>query len=272
MAHAISRGDMELPGPDGVSLAPAITLVTPFYNRERYLGAAIASVLAQTRGDFELILWDDGSTDGSLDAARRYAARDPRLRVVAAPHRGQTAALKAALAQARGRYLGWVDSDDLLAPGALAATATVLDAEPEVGLVYTSYVTIDEAGRVTGHGLRCQIPYSPERLLLDFMIFHFRLIRRRVYEQVGGLDETFPRAQDYDLCLRLTEVAQVRHVPQVLYYFREHEGNVSNEQQIEQILCCKEAVARALVRRGLADTLELRVQFLSRFELRPKTR
>jgi glycosyltransferase involved in cell wall biosynthesis len=251
-------------------LTPAVTLVIPFYNREGYLGPAIASVQAQSRSDFELILWDDGSTDGSLEMARRHAAEDPRLRVVAAPHRGQTPSLRDALTQARGRYVGWVDSDDLLAPGALAATTAVLDAEPAVGLVYTSYATIDAAGQVTGHGLRCQIPYSPDRLLVDFMLFHFRLLRRSVYERVGGLDEAFARAQDYELCLRLAEVTEIRHVPKVLYYHRVHDGSVSNAEQVQQILCCKEAVTRALARRGLAGRVELHVQILSRFELRPR--
>jgi len=79
-----------------------ISLVITVYNRERYLDQAIESVLAQTWHDFELLIWDDGSTDSSVEIAHRYAERDSRVRVVAADHLGRTRALKAAIAQTTG--------------------------------------------------------------------------------------------------------------------------------------------------------------------------
>ena len=107
------------------------------------------------------------------------------MRVVAAAHRrGRGQALKEVIAATKGKYLGWVDSDDLLHPQALAETIAVLKSQPEVGMVYTNYLVIDEQGQVRGLGSRCQIPYSPERLLIDFMTFHFRLMRREVYHSV----------------------------------------------------------------------------------------
>ena len=115
----------------------SISIIMTVYNRERYLANAIKSVLTQTRSDFELLIWDDGSTDRSVEIARNAAQNDPRVRVVAAEHRGQTRSLQAAIAQTTCPYFGWVDSDDLLAPTALSETAAVLDARPEVGLVYT---------------------------------------------------------------------------------------------------------------------------------------
>lgn len=114
-----------------------ISLVMTVYNRERYLATAIKSVLAQTYPDFELLIWDDGSTDKSLEIANDYAQRDRRVRVVAAEHQGRSPALKAAHSQATGAYLGWVDSDDALVPTALEETALVLNGHPELGLVYT---------------------------------------------------------------------------------------------------------------------------------------
>jgi glycosyltransferase involved in cell wall biosynthesis len=246
------------------------SLVITVYNRERYLRTAIESVLRQTEGDFELLVWDDGSTDRSVEIACDCAQRDKRVRVVAAEHQGQTRSLKAAIAQTTGDYIGWVDSDDALAPTALEETTAVLDASPEVGLVYTDYMVIDEHGKVRGYGQRCRLPYSKERLLIDFMIFHFRLMRRSVYDQVGGIDETFERAQDYDLCLRLSEVTQVQQVKKPLYYYRHYSENVSHQQRVQQIMCSAEAVKRAIERRGLSDRFELDVQIVSRFSLRPK--
>lgn len=92
----------------------------------------IASVLAQTNPNFELLVWDDGAIARSVEIARNYAKRDRRIPVVCAEHQGTAAALKAATTNTTGTYLGWGDSDDLLAPTALAATAKILDQYPKV--------------------------------------------------------------------------------------------------------------------------------------------
>jgi len=137
-----------------------------------------------------------------------------------------------------------------------------------VGLVYTNYEVIDAEGNHRGKGSRCQIPYSKERLLLDFMLFHFRLIRRCVYEQVGGLDPCFERAQDYDLCLKLSEITEIYHLPQPLYFYRTHTQSVSQQNRIEQIQWAKRAIENALVRRGIANEYELDVEIFARYHLR----
>jgi glycosyltransferase involved in cell wall biosynthesis len=98
-----------------------------------------------------LLIWDDGSTDDSVDIATHYAQQDKRLRLVAAPHQGQTRSLKQAIAQTTAPYLGWVDSDDLLAPTALEETVTLLEQHPTIGLVYTDYTVIDKQGKISAH-------------------------------------------------------------------------------------------------------------------------
>jgi glycosyltransferase involved in cell wall biosynthesis len=210
-------------------MTAAISLIITVYNRERYLSAAIESILKQTRTDWELLIWDDGSTDKSVEIARSYAKLDDRIKVVAAKHTGRGQALCDAIANTTGKYLGIVDSDDLLAPEALWETAAVLDSQPNVGMVYTDYLVIDEVGEIKGLGKRCQIPYSKDRLLVDFMTFHFRLMRREVYDAVGGIDPEFKAAQDYDLCLRLSEVTEVVQVKKPLYLYRNHQDNISHK-------------------------------------------
>lgn len=247
------------------------SLIMTVYNRDRYLSAAIESVLAQTHPDFELLIWDDGSSDRSIEIARHYAHNDSRVRVVTAPHQGFTTALRSAIAQTSGTYLGWVDSDDLLAPTALVATTPILDTHSAVGMVYTNYLVIDENNQVKGPGERCRIPYSKERLLVDFMTFHFRLMRRSVYDQVGGIATTFPRAQDYDLCLKLSEATEIHHLPQPLYYYRSHAESVSQQQRVEQIDYAKRAIAQAIERRGLSDRYEIKVEIIGRFSLQRKS-
>ncbi len=231
-------------------MVPMISIVIPVYNRERYVGAAIESVLNQTRSDFELLVWDDGSTDSSIDIAHHYAELDQRVHVIAAEHQGVAPALKAAFAATTGTYIGSVDSDDLLAPTALEETAAILDAHPDVGMVYTYCRVIDDQGQDRGLGRDCRIPYSKDRLLIAFITSHFRLLRRCVYDQVGGIDESFELAEDYDLCLRLSEVTTVQHVQKPLYYHRRHEGNITN-QRIEIAQWAHRAILQAVKRRGL---------------------
>ncbi len=252
------------------SIAATFSLVITVYNGQAYLAATIESVLQQTRKDWQLLIWDDGSTDSSLEIAHRYAQQDQRIRVIAAQHQGRGVALANAVDQTTGIYLGFVDSDDLLAPTTLAETAEILDAQPKIGLVYTDYLVIDANGQVKGLGKRCQIPYSQERLLVDFMTFHFRLIRREVYNNVGGINSEFTSAQDYDLCLRLSEVTEVVHLSKPLYYYRNHAESISHTQQFEQIQFSSRAINEALQRRGLADELELLVQVNPRFMLKRK--
>jgi len=112
--------------------------------------------------------------------------------------------------------------DDLLILTALEETAAVLDKDDKAGIIYTKCHVIYEHCAVKGLSKRCQIPYSRDRLLLDFMTFHFRLIRRSVYDEVGGVDTSFMAAQDYDLCLKLSEVTEIKHLDKPLYLYRNH--------------------------------------------------
>jgi glycosyltransferase involved in cell wall biosynthesis len=121
-----------------VIMGSLVSLVMTVYNRERYLGTAIESVLKQTYRDFELIVWDDGSTDRSVEIAQEYAAQDGRVQVIAAAHQGRARALKAAHGKASGDYVGWIDSDDALAAKALELTVARLAENPGLGMVYTN--------------------------------------------------------------------------------------------------------------------------------------
>lgn len=192
-------------------MSTPISLVMTVYNRAHYLPLALDSVINQTYPHWHLTIWDDGSSDGSQAIARQYANFDRRIRFIPAPHQGRQYALRAAIQSTEYPYLGWLDSDDLLAPETLAKTVAILDTQ-RVGMVYTDHWEIDDRGLVRGVGKRSLIPYSQERLLVDFMTFHFRLIRREVYEEVGGIDLDFPQAQDYDLCLKISEVTDISHL------------------------------------------------------------
>jgi glycosyltransferase involved in cell wall biosynthesis len=251
-------------------MIPKVSIVMTAHNREQYIGKAIESVLAQTYKDFDLLIWDDGSTDNTFAIACEYTKKDNRIRLAAYDHRGPVKALKEAIADTFGPYLCWVDSDDMLEPTALEETVAVLDSESTVGVVYTDYRVIDAIDALKGYGRRCRIPYSKDRLLLDFMTFHFRLMRRSAYDQVDGIDDTLESAEDYDLCLKLSEITSFKHLVRPLYCYRYHGQSLSREKRFKQIECSRTAVARALERRGLADRFELDVEIREKFTLRSK--
>ncbi|MEL7086690.1 MAG: glycosyltransferase [Cyanobacteria bacterium J06597_1] len=247
-----------------------ISIVMTVYNRERYVAEAIESVLGQTFTDFELIIWDDGSSDNSLEIARSYAKQDTRIRVFASEHLGQSRALDGATRQAQGALLGMVDSDDILLPTALEKTAALLKNNPTAGMVYTHHSEMDEMGQDLGIGRRCKIPYSKERLLLDFMILHFRLIRTDLFWKIGGIDTNFNAALDYNFCLKLSEITEIQTIPEVLYRYRVHRQSISGGKQLEQIRCTYVAISQAMQRRGLSESYDLKLDIKPWFSIRNK--
>lgn len=243
----------------------------PVYNRERYVEAAVRSVIAQTMPRWELLIRDDGSTDGTPDILRRLAKEDPRVRVIFGQHVGRPAAGTRELASlARGELHAWLDSDDLLAPTALDETAKFIDADPSCGLVYTDYLVIDADGSPRGLGARCKIPYSKERLLSDFMVFHLRVYRAELYATVGGIDDTMSAAADYDFVLKMSEVATIRHLPRALYHYRVHGDSISAERRVQQINASASAIRAAMARRGMETQYELDVEIVGKFTVRKK--
>lgn len=251
--------------------APQVSIAMAIHNTAHFLPAALDSLLAQDFTEWEGLLWDDGSSDDSARIAADYAARDPRLRLLGnGRNDGQAAALAAALAQARGRYLGTLDSDDVLEPGALAAMLAFLQSQPALGMAYSQYLEIDEDGAPLGLGARSRTPYSPQRLLVEFMTFQFRLIRADAYRAVGGFDPAAAYAEDYDLCLRLSERVAIGHLPQALYRYRIRRGSTSQASRLRQVQASFAAAQRALRRRGLEQQYALALGIRARQVLKPR--
>ena len=243
-----------------MSNSPRVSIVIPVYNREKYLGIAVDSVLRQTYQDWELIISDDGSIDGTLDMAHNFALYDDRIRVLTAEHRGAVYALIAGFNAAKGEFIGQLDSDDLLEPEAIELTVKALDDDIECGMVYTNYININANGQQQQPGHRCCIPYSMKRLLTDFMTFHFRLIRSSIYKQIGGFDIEFNKIEDYDLCLRLSENTNIKKINNYLYQYRIHPESLQiTMSELEKIRLYEKVITRALKRRQMDKTNRVKV-------------
>lgn len=252
-------------------MSALVSIAIPIFNTARFLPAALDSLLAQDHAHWEALLWDDGCNDGSSDIAADYAARDPRFRVLGnGRNNGVSTALASAFAEARGDYLGVLDSDDMLEPDALSSMLAFMAARPMLGMAYSQYMEIDEDGALLKRGLRTDTPYSPQRLLVEFMTYHFRLIRAQAYRAVGGIDAAMRVSPDYELCLRLSERYRIEHLPRVLYRYRIRRDSISQGSRLRQVQASFDAAQRALQRRGLAGQYALSLGIRARHVLKPK--
>lgn len=191
--------------------APAVSCIVIFLNEERFLAEAIGSVLAQEFGSWELLLVDDGSTDGSAGIARGFEERHPdRVRYLQHPggaNLGMSASRNLGLAQARGRYVGFLDADDVWLPEKLSEQASILAGRPDVGMVYGrtllwhSWQT-NGASRLLDHfcdlGVTPETVIEPPRLLVQLIENRYQtpttcnaLIRRSVIDDAGSFEPEF---------------------------------------------------------------------------------
>jgi len=230
--------------------APAVSIVTVYYNRAAHVGDSIRSLLNQTLTNLEIIAVDDGSTDGTVAALR--AIDDPRLRIIEQSNAGFVVAINRGIRASAGRYVAIHGSGDLSLPARIEEQAAVLDAKPEVGVV--------------GCYVRNQDPFDPTRFNyfrsrngLDFfaalvnaaLFTHGEVMfRRDLFDRVGGYREFFKFAQDRDLWLRMSRHAGYYIVEKPLYQrFKLEDGvGTSAEKLIVQGLLSDFAVQCAMAR------------------------
>ena len=252
-------------------MQPLISIAVPIYLTERYLPAALDSLLAQDYPHWEGLLWDDGGSDGCHAIAADYARRDPRFRLLGnGLNNGLGYALATAMAGARGEYLGVLDSDDLLVPEALSTMLAFMQAQPQLAMAYSQYLEIDEEGGMLGLGRRLRTAYSPHRLLTEFMTFHFRLLRADSYRAIGGFDASLLGSPDYDLCLRLSEHHPIAHVQKPLYHYRIRSSSISHAGRLRLAQETFAVAQRALHRRGMDRDHAFSLALRARHVLRPK--
>ncbi|GAB4438533.1 MAG: hypothetical protein OHK0026_04110 [Rhodocyclaceae bacterium] len=219
----------------GTSAAGRISVIMPCFNSRRFLPEAIDSVLGQTHPNVELIVVDDGSTDGSRDILRKYGAR---ILVVEQDNRGPYPARNAGLQVATGELVAFLDSDDYWSREALQKLQTALASAPEAALAYCGWQNLGAIGRSND-------PYVPPdyeagdkleaflRAASPWPI-HAALIRRRELDAVGGFDVSLHSCMDYDLWLRLAIARPIVRVPEVLAYYRFHgEGQITSKEWIQ---------------------------------------
>ena len=202
-----------------VTPPPAVSVLMPVYNTERYVGEAVRAVLQQTFRDFEFIIIDDGSADGSTAILRRFSEEDGRIRLVSRPNTGYVTALNEALGLARAPLVARMDADDVALPNWLEVLVAFMQAHPEVVTAGVQVNHIDPDGEFLG---RSDMPLAHEAIETEHLkgelrIFHPGVcFRTEAARHVGGYRPEVCPCEDYDLWLRLGEVGRLQNVPEVL--------------------------------------------------------
>jgi glycosyltransferase involved in cell wall biosynthesis len=234
--------------------SPPVTVLMCVFNDERYVAQAVESILGQDFGDFELVIIDDGSTDRTPQILRSLAERDARIRVHRQANAGTTAAANAGLALAKGSLVARLDSDDCSFPYRLREQVDFFSRHPDVGLLGGGSEIIDPAGRVLG--VRNIETRDPRRVLHHRCIYQQSdvMFRREIVARLGGYREKFRNAQDYDLWLRISEVAEIAKSSRLYGQWRLNGGGYTlsrMQEQKREVAIIKAMAARR--RAGLPD-------------------
>ena len=221
---------------------PTVTIGLPFHNAHHTLPRAVQSVFAQTAQDWELLLVDDGSTDGSREWAARLV--DPRIRVLAdGENRGLAARLNQIADAATGEYLFRMDADDIMFPERLARQLAFLRAGPGCDLLGTGVVAIDLEDRPRGERSAPESPVLPLAAFRGDLLYHPTVAGRRDWFRAHRYDPAFRRSQDFELWTRCAGEATIRNLPEPLLFYREF-GSASWGRYRQHSLLARQIIAQ----------------------------
>ncbi len=226
----------------------SVSVIIPMYNAEPYMKDAVLCVLNQTYGEYELLIINDGSTDASMDICQRFA--DPRIRILTQRNRGLAGARNAGIRHARGRYLAFLDADDLWDREKLERHVEHLNKNPDVGISYSQSVLMDDDGNPMGMKQKPKLKgVTPVDILCRNPIGNGSapVIRREVFEQIGYVaslhgnneefyfDETFRQSEDIECWIRIATTTDWRFegIDLPLTWYRINAGGLSANLDVQ---------------------------------------
>jgi glycosyltransferase involved in cell wall biosynthesis len=197
------------------SVPPFFSVVVPTYNHEKFLPEALDSLLGQSIEDWEAVVVDDGSTDGSGEIMDRYAKRDPRIRPIHKANGGVSSALNAGIGNARGEWICWLSSDDYFEPGKLRIHSEEIRKYPAIKFFFTGFIELDEETRERKKP-PCIAPLGVYRVVRFFSGNYVNgisvVVHRSVFRSAGMFREKFRNAQDFDMWLRISAMYRSRYI------------------------------------------------------------
>jgi glycosyltransferase involved in cell wall biosynthesis len=199
---------------------PLVTIVTPSFNQGRFIAATIESVLSQDYPSLEYLIVDGASTDETAAVAARF---EGRLTFISEPDRGQSDAINKGFRLARGEIVAWLNSDDIFLPGAVSTAVEALRRRPDAAAVYGDGYQIDEDGNVISRFAATQ-EFNLWRLvnLSDFILQQTVFFRRRIFDEIGFVDESLHYGMDWELLMRIGLHYPIVYVPRDMGAIREY--------------------------------------------------
>jgi glycosyltransferase involved in cell wall biosynthesis len=257
-----------------------VTVIIPVYKVEKYIGAAVSSVLAQTYQNWELLIVDDGSPDASIAICQQF--RDPRIRIIQQRNCGVSAARNTGIRHAQGEVLAFLDGDDLWQPQKLEKHLAHLASSPAVGVSFSRSAFIDESGNLLGTYMMPKLKdITPSYLLIDSVVGNgsAAVIRREVIEdsamQGCCFDEQLHHAEDLEYWLRIAIQTswQVEGIPEALTLYRVNPQGASNNflkqlESLEKVLAKTRIYAPQLVARWERPAKAYQLKSLARSAVR----
>lgn len=207
---------------------PLVSIIIPVYNGEQYLSKAIESALTQTYQNFELLIVNDGSTDNSAVIIKPYL-KDSRVIYIEQQNAGVAAARNTAIKHARGKYVGFLDQDDLWKNNKLEVQIVSLEQDERVALVHSKLDCIDINGNqmdydwITGVSGYCFEEMFKKNMIAVLTV----LIRKTIIDEIGLFNEQLSGTDDYEMWLRVTLKYPISYIDQSLAFYRFHDNNIS---------------------------------------------
>lgn len=237
---------------------PAISVLMSVYNGERYLAKAIDSILAQTFEDFEFIIINDGSTDGSSKILEEYTTTDNRIVLIQQENKGLVAALNTGIDIALAPLIARMDADDIALPNRLKIQKDYMDKTPDTVALGGAIELINENDKQFGH-----VKY-PSKDQIDDYIYNRGsplahpavMMRTEAVKALGGYRMAYKHAEDYDLWLRMHKVGTIDNLPQTILKYREHLQKVSTQHKHQQAIASVVARYAAKAEKDLTEKLE----------------
>ena len=211
---------------------PTVSVIIPTYQRANLVNQAIESVLAQTYRDYEIIVVNDGSTDDTKAVLAQFGNK---ITAIHQENRGLSAARNTGILASQGKYIAFLDDDDLWLPEKLAKQIPVLEAKPQIGLIYSDMFRFNENGVFPDTwGKNFPTPSLPVSWTLfkgNFIPVPTVVVRRACLDKIGWFDESLSACEDYDLWLRIIEKFPVYHLDEPLAYYRQSSDNMQKEKE-----------------------------------------
>ncbi len=240
-------------------MPPLFSILVPVYNHEEYIGAALDSLLAQTDPDWEALVVNDGSTDGTPAIIESYAKKDARIRVFHKSNGGQPTALNEGLEHACGQWICWLSSDDLFHPDKLAVHRDWIGRFPECRYFFTDFEMLeDETGAILPAYTQC-VPQARWQVLdlfeANFINGISICVHRALFDEYGRFDASNRYGQDFDLHLRFLSHAVAIRIPDVTCVSRRHARQWATVENVATFADCAVAAIRLINAKPLADCL-----------------